>query len=112
MPQLTADDATGATALAGAPGSPCHACPGGRVGSWARLRAGGHTLLLAELVVVGRCCDRCGALELRAHPRPEQEKKGSRSAAPGSQLLSGVLHNLSAAAAELIRVVRKRSRGT
>jgi hypothetical protein len=93
-----------------APGAPCRACPDGRVGPWTPLRAGGQGVLLDDLLVVGRHCDRCSGVELQAHaPRRQQPgEKASRPPASGSELLRGLLHNLGAAASDLLRAMRKR----
>jgi hypothetical protein len=109
MAQLTADVPAADPAIAG-PGAPCRACPDGRVGPWAPLRAGGQGVLLGDLLMVGRHCDRCSGAELQAHAplRQQPGKKAPRPPASGSELLSGLLHNLVTAASELMRAMRKR----
>lgn len=96
------------------PAEPCLRCADGRMGAWATVRGGPEPLSLGELVLVGRSCDRCRHVELKArrqapeHP-PARARRGRPS--PGGELLDAVLKNLRAALGEVWKAGAGRRRG-
>ena len=81
---------------------PCPTCTEGRLGPWSHVRARGEIAMLGSRALAARECDRCHLVQVATTTPPATKTTAAeRRHSPGSDLLQGVLLNLSAAIAEL-----------
>lgn len=95
------------------PADPCGSCTQGRMGTWTAVRAGTAPVMVGELALAGRVCDRCRSVEFRSHrPAPASPRAAApgRRHSSGGELLDGFVRNLRAALGELWRSLSCRPR--